>query len=220
MMNKTERIGAFDTIDLYPVTDSSQSLGRSNYEVLEGIIAGGARIVQLRDKNLAKKELYILAREFRQLTERAGMLLVINDHVDIALAVGADGVHLGQEDLPLEAARGIAPELIIGISTHSLEQALVAQEGGADYVNIGPIFPTGTKATAMAPLGPGAVSQIAPRLGIPFTVMGGINRENIGRVLEAGARKVAVVTAVTWAGDIATEVRLLRGIIGTNTRPG
>ncbi len=210
MITKAERIQAFDKIDLYPVTDSGQSLGRTNEEILEGLIAGGARIVQLREKNLAKKDLYLMARRFRQRTERAGMLLIINDHVDIALAVGADGVHLGQEDLPLEAARKVAPELLIGISTHSLDEALAAQRGGADYINIGPIFPTDTKATPMAPLGPGAIIDIKEHLTIPFTVMGGINEGNIGRALAAGASKLAVVTAVTRARDVTTAVRDLR----------
>jgi thiamine-phosphate pyrophosphorylase len=219
MITKQERLEAFKRIDLYPVTDQGQSLGRSNYEVLEGMIAGGARIVQLREKGLGKKALLEMASRFREMTSGAGMLLVVNDHLDIALSVGADGVHLGQDDLPLDCARGIAHELIIGVSTHSLEQAIAAQGGGADYVNIGPIFPTGTKTTAMAPLGPESIMRIAPGLRIPFTVMGGINRGNIGRVLEAGALKVAVVTAVTKAPDIAAEVRLLRGLMNTNRQP-
>jgi thiamine-phosphate pyrophosphorylase len=211
---------AFRKIDLYPVTDQGQSLGRSNYAVLEGLIAGGARVVQLREKNTAKRELFEMAVRFREMTGRAGMLLVVNDQIDIALAAGADGVHLGQDDLPLEAARAIAPDLIIGVSTHTLDQALAAQDGGADYINIGPIFPTGTKATAMPPLGPRAISETASHLRIPFTVMGGISRGNIELALEAGARKVAVVTAVTKAPDIAAEVRHLRGLISSVTRPG
>lgn len=210
MKTKQERLEAFKKIDLYPVTDYTQSLGRSNDEVLEGIIAGVASIVQLREKSLSKREYYEMALKFRRRTEEAGLLLIVNDHLDVALDVGADGVHLGQDDLPLAAARALAPDLIIGISTHSLEQALAAQAGGADYINIGPIFPTGTKATPMAPLGPEAISQIAPSLEIPFTVMGGINSGNIGQVLEAGARRVAVVTAVTKAQDIASAVSGLR----------
>lgn len=210
MRNKTERLEAFNAIDLYPVTDSSQSLGRTNYEILEGLIKGGARIVQLREKGLNKRELLLMAQKFRQRTLEAGMLLIINDHLDIALAVEADGVHLGQDDLPLSAARKLAPDLIIGISTHSLEEAMAAQAGGADYVNIGPIFPTGTKSLPTKPLGPEAISQIGPHLGILFTVMGGINCDNIVRVLEAGARRVAVVTAVTKALDVAQAVQELR----------
>jgi len=213
MKNKNQRIEAFNQIDLYPVTDQGLSLGRTDLEVLEGLIAGGARIVQLREKHISKKDLYHLAQAFRQRTSQAGMLLIINDHLDIALACGADGVHLGQDDLPPAAAKELAPELIIGVSTHNLEEALEAQEQGADYVNIGPIFATQTKELSMKPLGPEAIKEIAPHLKIPFTVMGGINRSNIQEVLQAGARRIAVVTAVTKAGDIGQAVRELRQII-------
>lgn len=213
MENKQQRLKAFDQIDLYPVTDQGLSLGRTDLEVLDGLIAGGARIVQLREKHVAKKDLYHLAQAFRQRTAKAGMLLIINDHLDIALACGADGVHLGQDDLPPAAAKKLAPELIIGVSTHNLEEALEAQKQGADYVNIGPIFATQTKELTMKPLGPEAVKQIAPQLKIPFTVMGGINRSNIREVLKAGAGKIAVVTAVTKAGDIGQAVQELRHMI-------
>ncbi len=210
MDKKQERLKAFNLVDLYPVTDSTQSRGRSNYEVLEGIIAGGARIVQLREKEISKREYYQMALKFRKRTEESGLLLIVNDHLDVALAVGADGVHLGQDDLPLEAARDLAPELLIGVSTHNLDEAVAAQKAGADYVNIGPIFPTGTKRTGIPPRGPQAIRQVSPHLAIPFTVMGGINQENMHQVLEAGATKVAVVTAVTQAEEVALAVRALR----------
>ncbi|MDO9026761.1 MAG: thiamine phosphate synthase [bacterium] len=213
MKNKNQRIEAFNQIDIYPVTDQGLSLGRTDLEVLEGLIAGGARIVQLREKHLSKKDFYRLALAFRKKTSEAGMLLIINDHLDIALTCGADGVHLGQDDLPPAAAKELAPELIIGVSTHNLGEALLAQEQGADYVNIGPIFATQTKELSMKPLGPEAIEQISPQLKVPFTVMGGINQTNIGQVLKAGARKIAVVTAVTKADDIAQAVRDLRKII-------
>lgn len=210
---REQRRQAFEAVDLYPVTDQEQSRGRSDLEVLEGLIAGGAKIVQLREKRLSKRGLFSLAAAFRERTARAGMLLIINDHLDIALACGADGVHLGQDDLPLPEARRLAPQLLIGASSHNLEEALAAQDQGADYVNIGPIFPTRTKELSILPLGPGAIAETGPRLQVPFTVMGGINRANIGAVLEAGARRVAVVTAVTLAPDIPGAVRELRGLI-------
>lgn len=213
MKIKNLRLDAFEKTDIYPVTDEGLSIGRTDLEILDGLIAGGARIVQLREKHLSKKDFYSLAQEFREKTAPAGMLLIINDHIDIALACGADGVHLGQDDLPLTVARKLAPDLLIGVSTHNLEEAIKAQEQGADYVNIGPIYPTGTKQVSMAPLGPEAIKIIAPQLRIPFTVMGGINQTNIQEVLQAGARKIAVVTAVTKAGDIAQAVRDLRRAI-------
>jgi thiamine-phosphate pyrophosphorylase len=126
------------------------------------------------------------------------------------MAVDADGVHLGQDDLPPEVVREIAPDLIIGVSTHSLEQALSAQASGADYLNIGPIFPTGTKEGIVHLLGPEAVAEIGSRIEIPCTVMGGIKESNMDEVLKRGARRLAVVTAVTESDDIAETVKRMR----------
>jgi thiamine-phosphate pyrophosphorylase len=209
-MNRETRKRMFQEVDLYPVTCEQHSAGRSNLEVLDAAIRGGARIIQLREKEFTAGEFYRMALRFREMTARAGMLLMINDHVDIALAVGADGVHLGQEDLPLPAARKLAPELLIGISAHSREEALKGQSEGADYVNIGPIFPTGTKEGVKRFLGPEAIAGISAGLEVPFTVMGGISNANIGQVLAEGARRVAVVTAVTKASDMAATVAFLR----------
>lgn len=208
-----ERRSLFEQVDIYPVTCEQLSNGRSDIEVLKGVIEGGARIIQLREKKLCERDFYRLAMDFRELTARAGMLLIINDRVDIALAVGADGVHLGQEDFPVPAARKLGPELLIGASSHNLEEALQAQEEGADYVNIGPVFPTATKEDAGYFLGPEAIPQISKHLHIPFTVMGGIKESNIEQVLSAGARRVAVVTAITQAPDIALAVKSLRARI-------
>lgn len=209
-MTRQERKALFEQVDIYPVTCERLSAGRSDLDVLDGVIKGGARIIQLREKDLSEGDYYRLAERFRERTARAGVLLIINDRVDVAIAVGADGVHLGQDDFPIPAARRIAPDLLIGASSHNLEEALCAQEEGADYVNIGPIFPTGTKEGVEHFLGPEAIREIVPHLQIPFTVMGGIKESNIGEVLAAGARKVAVVTAITQAPDIAGAVRSLR----------
>ncbi len=219
-MIKQERKAAFETVDIYPVTCERLSGGRSDLDVLEGVIAGGARIIQLREKKLAERDFYRLAERFREITAEAGILLIINDRVDVAMAVGADGIHVGQEDFPIRAAARIAPDLLIGASTHDLEEALRAQEEGADYVNIGPIFHTGTKEDAGDFLGPEAIGRIAPELKIPYTVMGGIKESNIGRVLAAGARRVAVITAITEAPDIAEAVRRFRSIIKEFRNPG
>jgi len=214
-MGREERKSRFETVDIYPVTCERLSNGRSDLEVLDSIIRGGARIVQLREKDICDRDFFRLAKIFRERTAKAGMLLIINDRVDVAVAASADGVHLGQEDFPVPAARKIAPELLIGASSHNLQEALRAQDEGADYVNIGPIFPTGTKEGAEHFLGPGAIAQIAPLLRIPFTVMGGIKESNIRQVVAMGARKVAVVTAVTQAADIALALRSFRRIINS-----
>jgi thiamine-phosphate pyrophosphorylase len=207
---RAKRQERFAKVDIYPVTCERLSAGRSDLEVLEAVIRGGSRIIQLREKELSGSELYELALKFRKITEKAGVLLIVNDHLDIALAVEADGVHLGQEDLPVAAARGLAPDLLIGASSHSLEEALAAEEAGADYVNIGPIFPTATKEVKTRILGPAAIGAIAPALSLPFTVMGGINAANIDQVVAAGARRVAVVTAITGAEDMAAACADLR----------
>jgi thiamine-phosphate pyrophosphorylase len=212
-MNRGTRKAKFLEVDLYPVTCERLSTGRSNFDLLEAAIRGGAQIIQLREKALGTRDLFRIALAFRKITAEAGMLLVINDRIDIALAADADGVHLGREDLPLSAARRIAPELLIGISTHSREQALEAQSEGADYVNIGPIFPTRTKEGVTRFLGPEAIPEIAAGIEIPFTVMGGISGANIASVLARGARRVAVVTAVTMADDMAGAVASLREAI-------
>jgi thiamine-phosphate pyrophosphorylase len=212
-MNRKECLEKLKAIDIYPVTCQKLSKGRTNLEVLAAVLAGGAKIIQLREKHWDKKDLYELAIEFRKRTRSHDAILIINDHVDVALAAGADGVHLGQEDLPIRAARKIAPELIIGASSHNIMEALKAEQDGADYVNIGPIFPTKTKKNTVPFLGPGAISEIGPQLTIPFTTMGGINPDHIGRVLEAGARRVAMITGITHAADIEARVSLLRKTI-------
>ena len=212
-MNRETRMAKFLEVDIYPVTCERLSAGRSNVEVLDAVIDGGARVIQLREKEYSGKDLYQLALQFREITSRAGVLLLINDHLDIAMAVAADGVHLGQDDLPIAAARKLAPELLIGASTHSLEEALQAQNDGADYVNIGPIFPTKTKAGVPYHLGPDAINAIVSGIRTPFTVMGGINESNIRQVLAQGARRIAVVTAITQAPDISEAVRSLRNCI-------
>lgn len=214
-MNKNIRKSLFESVDIYPVTCEELSGGRTNIEVLEAVIRGGAKIIQLREKDCSSRDLYETARKFREITAKAGVLLIINDRLDIALASEADGVHLGQDDLPLVAARKLAPDMLIGVSTHSLEEALVAQQQGADYINIGPIFPTKTKAGIEKFLGPDAITEITQRIKIPFTVMGGINESNIDKVLAKGARRVAVVTAVTRASDITGAVKHLREKIMT-----
>jgi thiamine-phosphate pyrophosphorylase len=211
-MTLAQRLAAFEAADLYVVITEAFCAGRASLEVLDQVLAAGVRLVQCREKDLDGRAYYELAREFRRRTAAAGALLIIDDRVDIALAAGADGVHLGQTDLPVAAARSIAPDLIIGASTHSLEEALAAQEAGAGYVNIGPIFPTATKPQAVS-LGPEAIAGIAPHLTIPWSAMGGINQDNIARVVAQGARHPAVMSAVTAAADVTAAARALRAAI-------
>jgi thiamine-phosphate pyrophosphorylase len=203
----------FRAAGLYLVTGESLSAGRSTPEIVKQALGAGVRLVQLREKERSKREIFGLACLLRKSCDEHGALLIVNDHLDVALASGADGVHLGNDDLPPGAARALFPDGIIGVSTHDAGEARAAEQSGASYYNIGPIFPTETKSWAGAFLGPGSIPGIAACCRLPFTVMGGIKRSNIEQVLDAGARTVAVVTAVTRAPDPAAECRLLLEIV-------
>ncbi len=197
-------------VDLYLVTGEEFSAGRSTPAVIDAALDAGVRMIQLREKKMTKRALVKLGELCRAKTAAAGCLLIVNDHLDVALAIGADGVHLGRTDLPIDAARRIAPDLVIGASSHHVDQAIEAERLGASYVNIGPIFPTATKSTRVEPLGPGAISEVVRAVEIPVTCMGGIKTDNLDVVLRAGARIVAIVTAVTAASDIRTAAGELR----------
>lgn len=209
-----ERMRRFSACGLYVVITEAFCAGRPALDVLRACMDAGVRLVQLREKDLGARELFRRAEDFRRITADANALLIIDDRTDIALASNADGVHLGQSDLPICAARTIAPDLILGASSHDLEEARAAQADGASYVNIGPIFPTQTKNVPTGAIGPGAVTAIAPHLHIPFTCMGGLKQHNIHEILSRGARHIAVVTAVTAAPDPAQAARGLIGAIG------
>lgn len=196
-----------DEVTVYPVSCERLANGRTDREWLAAVLAGGARIVQLRDKDVDDRTLYEKAVFFRQLTRAAGALLIINDRVDIALLVGADGVHLGNSDLPVREVRRLAPELIIGVSANTLEQAATVDERGASYFNIGPLYPTKTKEGLSTFIGLEAVAEFSARSALPFTVMGGIKPAHIPDLVAAGVDRIAVVTALTRAGDIEAETR-------------
>ncbi|MBQ9788225.1 MAG: thiamine phosphate synthase [Lentisphaeria bacterium] len=208
--NRLERQKALEEVDIYPVISSEFCRGRKVEEVFLSIAEGGAKMVQIREKNRLKKEIFEIACKCRQIADSYGMLLIINDHVDVALAVGADGVHLGQDDLPLVEARRIAPELILGHSTHNAAEAIYADANGADYLNIGPIYPTKTKSLSYESLGIAEIDRISPMLHIPFTVMGGIKERHLAELIAHGAKHIAMVTEITEADDITRKVIDLR----------
>lgn len=189
----------FFDFDIYPVITEKFCRNGSAVETLKQVLGGGAKIVQLREKEYDKGKILDMAFSFRKLTAEAGAALIINDHVDIAMIVQADGVHLGQEDIPCREAKKLAPSLKVGVSTHNIEEALKAINDNADYINIGPIFPTSTKETKYGFLGVKKLEEISDRVAMPFTVMGGIKENNIREVLEAGARRIAMVTEITMA---------------------
>lgn len=214
MMKIEDRMARFDAADLYVVITESFCAGRSPVEVLDGVLAAGVRLVQMREKDCSTCEFVDRARVIRKRTQAADAILIIDDRVDVALAVDADGVHLGQDDMPVADARRIAPDLIIGASSHSLEEALAAERAGASYVNIGPIFATQTKALSIPPLGLEAIEAIAPKLNIPFTNMGGIKEHNIHEIVARGGKHPAVVTAVTEADNVQAAAMALRKAMG------
>ena len=215
-MTHAQRMEAFEKTDLYVVITGAYCAGRSPLEVLDACLRAGVRLIQFREKEMEDGPCYALGHAFREKTREAGALLIVDDRVDIALAIEADGVHLGQDDLPVDAARRIAPELIIGASSHNLDEALTAQAAGASYVNIGPIFSTQTKTVPTGKVGTEMLDTIRPHLEIPSTCMGGIKAHNIDEVLAHGARRVAVVTAVTAAPDVEAAARELRDKIRTH----
>jgi len=162
----------------------------------------------IRDKIADDRTLFAKARYFRRKTTEAGILFLVNNRVDIALMAGADGVHLGNSDLPAAEVRKIAPDFIIGVSANTEEQAATARERGASYYNIGPIYPTKTKAGLTSFIGPDAITSFSAHSPLPFTVMGGIKLDNVDELTSRGARRIAVVTALTKARDIQAETRL------------
>ncbi|MGI6086736.1 MAG: thiamine phosphate synthase [Kiritimatiellia bacterium] len=209
----TERLRRLRQAGIYLVTSQALSAGRTTLEIAQAALAGGIRLIQLREKELPTREFFRLAEQMRQLTADVGALLIINDRLDIALAVGADGVHLGQEDLPITAARRLAPDLIIGASTHSIAEAQQAEKDGASYINIGPLFPTQTKQWDGEFLGLEGLRRISATVSLPFTVMGGIKPNHIPELRRAGAQIIAVVTAITAASDPERAARELLALM-------
>ncbi len=194
---------------LVVITEPGES-GRGHEEVARAALAGGCRAVQMRDKELSDREFARVAAGLKELCRRSSALFFVNDRVDVAAAVGSDGVHLGVEDVDVESARRLMPPgAIIGFSPEGLDEARAAVAAGADYLGVGPVFATPTKGDAGVPMGleglaPYVKAHVAPVIGV-----GGINAENAASVLEAGASGVAVVSAVTRAGDVQAATRAL-----------
>ncbi len=192
---------------LYLITDSSIS-NLTHSQIVKKAISAGIRIIQIRDKNMSKRDLYDEALRVRDLTRKHNVTFIMNDYIDIAMAVRADGVHLGQDDMPIEEARRISgKKMIIGISTHTISQALKAEGGGADYIGFGPMFKTSTK-NAGRPKGIRALRNICEKIKIPVAAIGGISSDNITGVMDAGADACAVISAIQ-SGDIRANIQKL-----------
>ena len=196
---------------LQVLTDRELSRGRDMLSVAAAALDGGATVIQLRDKTASTRLLIEEGLALRELTRERGALLIVNDRVDVALAVEADGAHVGQEDMPAGLARRLlGPKHILGVSAANIEEADEAVAGGADYLGVGPIFPSPGKADAGPATGEHLLTELAKRYTIPLIAIGGITAENATEVMRAGAAGVAVITAVVYAEDIASASRLLR----------
>lgn len=196
---------------LYVITDAKLSRGRSHLEVAQAAIEGGASIIQFRDKEMSTRQLVETARKIKELTDEASIPLIINDRLDVALAVDADGVHVGQDDMPAALARQlIGPHKILGGSASTVEEALQAEREGADYVSASPVFTTPTKPDAPPPTGLEGLKAIVEAVNLPVIAIGGINEKNAAEVIEAGAQGIAVISAVISAPDIVAAARYLR----------
>lgn len=202
--------------NLYLITDRKQTLGRDLLSVIEEALTGGVRAVQLREKDLASRALYELAMEIRKITSRHGARLFINDRVDIAMAVNADGVHLGEESMPTCQARAILGNTkLIGVSCHGSTGILHAQDQGADFVTLGPVYHTPSKARYGEPMGIAQFEAVAKAARIPVFALGGIKRGNVPEVIAGGASGISLISAVLAADNPQEEARMLLSLLPT-----
>lgn len=200
---------------IYGLTAEKFSMGRSNPDVVRAMLDAGVRIVQYREKTKKMGAKYEECLALRAMTRQAGAAFIVNDDIDLALLVDADGVHVGQEDLPVAAVRSLVGEgRAIGLSTHSPEQARAAVAAGADYIGVGPIYATQTKDDVCAPVGLSYLDYVVREIGLPFVAIGGIKEHNLAEVAGHGARCAALVTEIVGARDIAGKAAALRRILG------
>ncbi|MFB0547154.1 MAG: thiamine phosphate synthase [Anaerolineae bacterium] len=199
---------------LYVLTDAGLSRGRSHLEVVRAAIEGGASVIQWRDKMANTRQLVEVGRQLRELTREMGICFIVNDRIDVALALEADGVHVGQDDMPARLARKLmGPDKIVGVSASTVAEAVQVEAEGADYVAASPVFSTPTKTDAPPPTGLEGLRAIVEAVHVPVIAIGGINTANAGAVITAGAAGVAVISAVVAADDIAAAARQLRDAV-------
>jgi len=200
--------------DIYGITAEEYSLGRSNIQVAGLMIESGIKVIQYREKEKTMRRQYEECLAIRKMTEEAGVTFIINDHVDLAVLVGADGVHLGQDDLPPDKVRDLTGgKLIIGLSTHSPAQAEAAVNSRVDYIGVGPIYATSTKKDVCAPVGLAYLDYVVKNIKLPFVAIGGIKEHNAAEVNNRGAKCIAMVTEIVGAKNISEKVRALRVVL-------
>ncbi len=213
MRTLAERIELFKSSDLYPVVSSEFCNGRNAVDIVSSIAEGGAKLVQIREKNLSDSAMFELVKKCKLITGHYQMLLIVDDRLDIAMAAGADGVHLGQDDFPLREAKKLAPDMLLGISTHNDGEIRSALADGCGYLNIGPLYPTGTKSVACGALGLEKIEQLKTLVTCPFSIMGGIKAPHLDMLCRKGFRHIAMVTEITQAANVADKVKQLRQIM-------
>jgi thiamine-phosphate pyrophosphorylase len=193
----------FADSSLYLITDRDLSRGRSALSVVQAALAGGVNVVQLRDKKVETQMMVQDGLRIHNLTARAGVPLIVNDRVDVALAIEAEGAHVGQTDLPAAMARALLPKTKwLGVSTSSVAMAQQAYQDGATYIGFGPLYPTATKQTVASPRGLQMLAEVVAAVPIPVVVLGGISHANMAEVVAAGADHVAVCSAIVGADDV------------------
>ncbi len=201
-------------LSVYVITDRKLAAPRSVVEVVQAALRGGATVIQLREKEAPTREMVELGMALLRVTRPAGVPLIVNDRVDVALAIDADGVHVGQDDMPAALARKlIGPDKILGVSAETVEQALLAQRDGADYLGVGDVYGTPTKPDAGPPIGLEGLRRIVEAVDIPVVGIGGITPDNAAAVIEQGAVGVAVISAVFAAPDPEEATRRLRAAV-------
>ncbi len=213
-MNKKEKLELLKDFNLYCLTCEEYSLGRKNIDVVKEILEAGVKILQYREKKKSIREKYKETVKIRDLTAQYNALLIVNDHLDLTKIVEADGVHIGQEDYPVEVAKDFLGEnFIIGLTTHTKEQVMEALQKGADYIGLGPIFPSYTKEKPHPPIGVEILDWTIKNVNIPVVAIGGIRETNIHEVLKYGARCIAMVTEIVSSPNIYEKTKRIIQIL-------
>lgn len=208
----------FLSTDIYGITADEYSLGRGNIETVRLMIEAGINVIQYREKEKPARQMLEECLAIRRLTRCSGATFIVNDYVDLAVVVEADGVHIGQDDLPPERVRElVGDQMIVGLSTHSSEQAQAAAEitGIIDYIGVGPIFATRTKKDVCEPVGLEYLEYVVSSIDLPFVAIGGIKEHNIGLVRARGAGIISLVTEIVAAPDIAAKVDAIRSVLAS-----
>ncbi|MFD2168825.1 thiamine phosphate synthase [Tumebacillus lipolyticus] len=199
---------------LYLVTGHQFLNGRSLESVIRAAISGGVDCVQLREKDFTGRELLEAGRLIRHITRELHVTFIVNDRIDVARAVDADGVHLGQSDLPIQAARDIlGPGKIVGLSTHNVQEAMEAERLGADYIGLGPMRKTMTKLDTEPVVGPAGVKKVREHVSLPIVAIGGIKEDDVAEIIRSGASSVAVVSAIIASSDVEATARRMRQLV-------